>query len=218
MEIILEEIMPILLKIDPNINKIYRELIDPDDLKYVRKDRYLKAMKAISFYMAVDKDMSHSLSRSEMGTLIWLLSGEEPNDNNLKNVIEKLDANGDSAIELSEWLDYLATLDCKGRRVINYTLKQKFDFYDVDGSGNISIDELENMIVDSFSEILSKTGVSNKKFAESVVRDLAKIIMKKMDDDNSNNLDWTEFKNYLQVASIEEVKVSDFLGKFLLEG
>lgn len=210
--------MPILLKIDPNINKIYRELIDPDDLKYVRKDRYLKAMKAISFYMAVDKDMSHSLSRSEMGTLIWLLSGEEPNDNNLKNVIEKLDANGDSAIELSEWLDYLATLDCKGRRVINYTLKQKFDFYDVDGSGNISIDELENMIVDSFSEILSKTGVSNKKFAESVVRDLAKIIMKKMDDDNSNNLDWTEFKNYLQVASIEEVKVSDFLGKFLLEG
>lgn len=210
--------MPILLKIDPNINKIYRELIDPDDLKYVRKDKYLKAMKAISFYMAVDKDMSHSLSRSEMGTLIWLLSGEEPNDNNLKNVIEKLDANGDSAIELSEWLDYLATLDCKGRRVINYTLKQKFDFYDVDGSGNISIDELENMIVDSFSEILSKTGVSNKKFAESVVRDLAKIIMKKMDDDNSNNLDWTEFKNYLQVASIEEVKVSDFLGKFLLEG
>jgi len=77
--------------------------------------------------MSVDKDMSHSLSRSELGTLIWLLSGEEPNDANLYSTIEKLDANGDSAIELNEWLQYLSTIDRKGRRVINYTLKQKFD-------------------------------------------------------------------------------------------
>lgn len=77
--------------------------------------------------MAVDKDMSHTLSKSEMGTLIWLLSGEEPNDTNLNATIEKLDANGDSAIELSEWLDYLSTIDNKGRKTLNYTLKQKFD-------------------------------------------------------------------------------------------
>lgn len=174
-------------------------------------------MRSISLYMAVDKDMSHSLSRSEMGTLIWLLSGEEPNDENLKSVIEKLDANGDSAIELSEWLDYLATQDNKGRRVINYTLKQKFDIYDADGSGSITIDELEKMIVDSFSEILNKTGSSNKKLAEVIVRDLAKIIMNKMDTDDSKNLDWTEFKNYLHVASVEEEKVAEFLESYVLE-
>lgn len=161
--------------------------------------------------------MSHSLSRSEMGTLIWLLSGEEPNDENLKSVIEKLDANGDSAIELSEWLDYLATLDNKGRRVINYTLKQKFDIYDADGSGSITIDELEKMIVDSFSEILEKTESSNKKLAEVIVKDLAKIIMQKMDTDDSKNLDWTEFKNYLHVACVEEEKVAEFLEKYVLE-
>ena len=205
-----------MIKIDPNITKIFLELIDPDHTKYVRKDKYLKAMKSISLYMAVDKDMSHSLSRSEMGTLIWLLSGEEPNDENLKNVIEKLDANGDSAIELSEWLDYLATLDNKGRRIINYTLKQKFDIYDVDGSGSITIDELEKMIVDSFSEILSKAGESNKKLAEVIVKALAKKIMNKMDSDSSNNLDWTEFKNYLHVASLEEVEIADFLEKYVL--
>ena len=147
--------------------------------------------------MAVDKDMSHSLSKSEMGTLIWLLSGEEPNDDNLNENIEKLDSNGDSAIELSEWLDFLATVDNKGRRVLNYTLKQKFDLYDFDGSGSITIDELEKMIIDSFSELLSKAqeGTNKKvntyliKMAEVVVRDLAKIIMSKMDVNSSNNLD-----------------------------
>ena len=174
-------------------------------------------MKAISLFMAVDKDMSHSLSKSEMGTLIWLLSGEEPNDENLKKNIELLDANGDSAIELSEWLDFLATRDNKGRHVINYTLKQKFDLYDADGSGYISIEELEKMIVDSFSELLLKTDISNKKLAEVIVKDLAKIIMSKMDSDDSNNLDWTEFKNYLHVASCEEEKISEFLEKFILE-
>jgi Ca2+-binding EF-hand superfamily protein len=139
--------------------------------------------------MAVDKDMSHSLSKSELGTLIWLLSGEEPKESNLNSTIEKLDANGDSAIELSEWLDFLATKDYKGRKVMNYTLKQKFDLYDEDGNGSISIDELEKMVIDSFSDLISKAEGHNKKMAESVVRDLAKIVMQKMDFNSSNNLD-----------------------------
>jgi Ca2+-binding EF-hand superfamily protein len=40
--------------------------------------------------------------------------------------------------------------------VINYTLKQKFDLYDEDGSGTISVNELEKLIVDSFSEEILK--------------------------------------------------------------
>lgn len=210
-------IFPVLKKIDLKIETIFNELVDPENTSYVRKDRYVKVIKAISLFMAVDKDMSHSLNKSEMGTLIWLLSGEEPNDDNLKKNIDLLDSNGDSAIELSEWLDFLATKDNKGRRVINYTLKQKFDLYDCDGSGYISIDELEKMIVDSFSELLNRTHESNRKLAEVIIKDLSKIIMSKMDSDGSNNLDWTEFKNYLHVASCEEEKISEFLEKFILE-
>ena len=40
--------------------------------------------------------------------------------------------------------------------------------------------------------------------------------MNKMDSDSSNNLDWTEFKNYLHVASLEEVEIADFLEKYVL--
>jgi Ca2+-binding EF-hand superfamily protein len=166
------------------------ELIDPEKHGYTRKDRFMKAIKAVCLFMAVDRDMSHSLSKSEIGTLIWLLSGEEPNDNNLMSTLEKLDYNGDSAIDLSEWLDFLATLDSKGNRVLNYSLKQKFDLYDEDGSGTISVDELEKMIIDSFSDLIKKAAEEKKGVvAEGVIRDLAKNIMQKMDFNNSNNLD-----------------------------
>lgn len=188
-EEIFKEIGPMLIKIDPKIKTIFLELIDPDLTGKSRKDKYMRVMKAVSLFMAVDKDMSHSLSKSEMGTMMWLLTGEEPNDSNLNGTIEKLDANGDSAIELSEWLDFLATRDNKGRRLLNYTLKQKFDLYDEDGNGTISVDELEKMIIDSFSGLLSQAVGDNKTMAESIVKDLAKIIMQKMDFNNSNNLD-----------------------------
>lgn len=179
----------ILQKIDPRSLEIFIELIDPDSTSFARKDRYLNVVKAVCVFMAVDKDMSHSLSQSELGTLLWLLSGDEPNDEKLYNTIKVMDANGDAAIELGEWLEYIATKDSKGRRTINYELKKKFDKYDVDGNGTISIDELEKMFIDSFSEILSKTTDKAKKLSESLVLDLAKIIMKEMDIDSSNALD-----------------------------
>lgn len=191
-----------LQKIDPNINTIFIELIDPDFTGYARKDRYMKVMKAISLFMAVDKDMSHALSKIELKTLIWLLSGSEPSERHLNNTIEKLDPNGDLCIELNEWLEFLATVDHRGRKVINYTLKQKFDLYDEDGNGDISVDELEKMIVDSFTELINTAPKNNRTIAESVIRDLAKSIMQKMDDNNSNNLDVNYFINTVLVDRI----------------
>jgi len=213
-EDILNNIGVILTKIDPKINTVFKELIDPDRTGWVRKDRYMRAIKAICLFMSVDKDMSHTLSKSEIGTLLWLLTGEEPCDSNLQTTLQYLDSNGDSAIELNEWLEYLATTDSKGRKVINYTLKQKFDLYDEDGSGTITINELEKLIIDSFSDLISKkANSSNQDVAQSIVRDLAKNIMSKMDCNNSDNLDWTEFKTYLSSALKEEEKISDFLEK-----
>jgi Ca2+-binding EF-hand superfamily protein len=190
----MKELEQILNKIDPKVIPIFIELIDPEKTNFVRKDRFIKAIKAICLFIAVDKDMSHSLSKSEMGTLMWLLTGEEANDVNLNGTINKLDVNGDSAIELGEWLDFLATRDTKGRRMLNYSLKQKFDLYDVDGNGNISVDELESMIIDSFEELIRNIESSHKDVAEFIVRDLAKIVMQKMDINHSNNLD-VNFKN-----------------------
>lgn len=200
-------------KIDSKIYKLIIELIDPDNTKFTRKDRYMKTMKAVCLFMSVDKDMSHTLSRYELGILFWLLTGEEPKEGSIDQAMKKLDVNGDGTIVLSEWIDYLATLDNKKRKILNYTLKQKFDLYDEDGSGTITIEELEKMFIDSFEDLLIKTEGKSRKLAESIVKDFSKIALQQMDLSQDSFLDWTEFKKYIHISACEESKISDFLEK-----
>ena len=168
--------------------------------------------------MAVDKDMSHSLSQSELGILLWILNGVEPKDEKLYNTILAMDSNGDAAIELGEWLDFISSFDENGKRVINYELKEKFDKYDLDGNGTISIDEMQIMLLDSMKELLRKIGGRGKKMSEAIIEDLAKMCMKEMDVDGSDSVDWMEFKKHYKVAMKMEEKAKEYLKKFIDEG
>ncbi len=215
---IISSVGNLLQKTDPESLKLFLEIIDPNETGFAQKEQYLNASKAVCLYMAVDKDMSHSLSQSELGILLWILNGVEPKEEKLYNTIHSMDANGDAAIELGEWLDFISSFDENGKRVINYELKEKFDKYDLDGNGTISIDEMQIMLLDSMKELLRKIGGRGKKMSEAIIEDLAKMCMKEMDVDGSDSVDWMEFKKHYKVAMKMEEKAKEYLKKFIDQG
>ena len=50
-----------------------------------------------------------------------------------------------------------------------------------------------------------------------MIKDLAKMIMKEMDVNNSKDLDWIEFKQYFKVASGMEEKIASYIKSFLVD-
>jgi hypothetical protein len=53
--------------------------------------------------------------------------------------------------------------------------------YDISSSGEISIDELNNMLRDAFEELVQDLNTSDRIAVEKLVADLAKTIMQNLD-------------------------------------
>ena len=73
------------------------------------------------------------------------------------------------------------------------------------------------MLIDSFSLLTDKVDEKKKKLSALMIKDLAKMIMKEMDVNNSKDLDWIEFKQYFKVASGMEEKIASYIKSFLVE-
>lgn len=94
------------------------------------------------------------------------------------------DLNGNGELDYSEWL--LAS--SKRNELINDSrLKQAFDYFDKDGSGAISLEELKN--------VLGDTGLSaNDELDQGVWED----IMAEADENGDGEIDFMEFKNMMR--------------------
>ena len=73
------------------------------------------------------------------------------------------------------------------------------------------------MLIDSFSLLTDKVDEKKKKLSALMIKDLAKMIMKEMDVNNSKDLDWIEFKQYFKVASGMEEKIASYIKSFLVD-
>lgn len=76
----------------------------------------------------------------------------------------------------------------------------KFDIYDVNNDGMISLEELYYMLTDTFSDLMptKKTDDSDSKIIQKIIKSLSNDIMSKLDEDFNGYLDWNEFKRYLK--------------------
>ena len=67
------------------------------------------------------------------------------------------------------------------------------------------------MLKETFQEHLTKAPEAKKKEANQMVEALTKDMMKTMDKDGNNNLDWGEFKGYFALGGEKENKLAEYM-------
>ncbi|KAL0924630.1 hypothetical protein M5K25_005477 [Dendrobium thyrsiflorum] len=86
-----------------------------------------------------DTDGDGKISASELGNVVRAL-GSNVSDEELRSMIEEMDANQDGFVDLGEFARFNGAGDGPGRG--EEDIKDAFDIYDMDGNGLITVKEL----------------------------------------------------------------------------
>lgn len=87
-----------------------------------------------------DKDGDGKITRQELGTVMKSL-GQKPTDNELKDMINEVDIDGNETIDFQEFLTMMANKIKDGDQ--EEELREAFRVFDKDGNGLISAAELK---------------------------------------------------------------------------
>ncbi|GMG40346.1 unnamed protein product [Ambrosiozyma monospora] len=127
-----------------------------------------------------DKDGDGRISAAELGTVMRAL-GQNPTQQELNDLVNEIDTNGNSAIEFSEFLTMMA------RQIkeqdIEAEILEAFKVFDSDGDGKISPTEL--------IRVLTTIG-------ERLTEDEAKQMVEAADTDRDGQIDIEEFAKILR--------------------
>jgi len=92
----------------------------------------------------IDKDNDGSISREEMFNAYKLLMASQMNDESIKEEVERIfstaDRDGDGTLSFNEWQTAGAN---KNQVLQDQKLRQAFEMFDKDGSGQISREEVK---------------------------------------------------------------------------
>lgn len=98
---------------------------------------------AYQAFLLFDKDGDGSITTTELGTVMRSL-GQTPTEDDLRQMINEVDADGSGTIDFAEFLTLMArkikTKDSEAEIV------EAFKVFDTDGSGKISADELRQVM------------------------------------------------------------------------
>ncbi|XP_033764298.1 calmodulin-A-like [Pecten maximus] len=123
-----------------------------------------------------DKDGDGRVSARELETVMKSL-GQEPTEQELVDMINEVDADGNGTIEFTE---FLCMMQKKGNTEdAEYQLKQSFSVFDKDGDGSITIDELRS-VMDRLGERLTEAEL--------------KEMMEEADKNGDGKIDFEEFR------------------------
>lgn len=129
-----------------------------------------------------DKNGDGRISKEELNNSLENLGIFIP-DEELSQMIEKIDVNGDNCVDIDEFGElYQSLMDNKDEEE---DMKEAFNVFDQNGDGFISVDELRSVLV--------SLGLKQGK----TIEDCKRMIMK-VDVDGDGRVDFMEFKKMMK--------------------
>lgn len=132
-------------------------------------------------FQLFDKDDSGKISVGELREVLKSL-GQNPTEQELKNMIQEVDQNNDDEIDLDEFIHMMT------KQMANVTAREElleaFRVFDRDGNGTISADELRQVMEDLGDSSLTKEQIED--------------MIKEADIDGDGEVNFEEFTQLFQ--------------------
>lgn len=108
--------------------------------------------------------------------------GEQPNDEELEDIVKAVDLNGDGEIDFEEFISMMRLRMDERQQDPEEDLREAFNMFDADGSGFIDRDEVRVLM---------------KKLAQTLTDDEIDAIMDAADSDGDGEISFEEFKSMM---------------------
>jgi len=105
--------------------------------------------------------------------------GEQPNDEELEDMIRAVDLNGDGEIDFDEFISLMRLRMDERQRDPEEDLRDAFNMFDADRSGFIDRDEVRALM---------------KKLAQTLTEEEIDAIMEEVDTDGDGEISFEEFR------------------------
>jgi len=145
-----------------------------------KKSSHQIMASAQEVFQKYDKDQSKYLEIEEIKNALQELSGDfsiKPTTEEVENIVKEIDQDNDNKLNIDEFVVMYNQIVDAGKEV-----REQFEFFDKDGSGKVSKDELKKSL---------------KQLNEKLSKSELKRMMKEADLDGDGEIDFEEFKKIL---------------------
>ena len=111
-----------------------REIISQDDFEAI--------ISPMAVFSAADINNSNELDIRDLKILLWLFEGKEPSPLRVQQEMKIIDADNSGTMDRMEFIKYLVSGSTDEDSFFDYELRKKFDSFDSDKNGTISMQEL----------------------------------------------------------------------------
>lgn len=179
----------------------------------VKLSAYKNVMKAWASFSSADLNFDNYLSINELKMLLWIYEDEEPNEWRLKAEMKEIDKDGNQSIDRLEWLKHLCVEDQKsGKQIFRNEIKKLFEKYDKNNTGVLTSLDVKKLIKNIFKGYVKKAKDDKTKYnLTMIISNLSKEIIEDLNIDGDKNLNWSEFKYFIDKTLEKQENLAKFL-------